>query len=142
MKRNNEFYYFLSFITFYTILLLWYTGYITNYEEVILSPASTTIGEHIYVSFIFKVVFAFPFGIINWFNDDPLNIVFYFLGAVFFSYLFYKVYYKKLPQLLWIMVLLNIMAAIFLLSFYAENPLILQEQGLFKRQFLKTALTA
>jgi hypothetical protein len=133
MKRDNDFYYFLSFITFYTIMLLWYTGYITNYQEAILSPASTTIGEQTYVSFVFKVILAFPFGIINWFNDDPLNIVFYFLGAVFFSYLFYRVYYKKLAQLLWVMVLLNIMAAIFLLSFYAENPLILQEQA-----FLKT----
>jgi hypothetical protein len=94
------------------------------------------------VSFIFKVVLAFPFGIINWFNDHPLNIVFYFLGAIFFSYLFYRVYYKKLTQLLWVMVLLNIMAVIFLLSFYAENSLILQEQSFLKNNFLKTALTA
>lgn len=127
MKRENDFYYFLSFITFYTIMLLWYSGYLANYEEVVVSNTHI-IGEQTYISFIFKVILAFPFGIIDWFNDDPLNIVFYFLGAVFFSYLFYKVYYKKLGQLLWVMVLLNIMAAIFLLSFYSENPLVIETQ--------------
>ena len=123
MKRDNDFYYFLSVITFYTIMLLWYSGYIANYEEALL-PTYTKIGEQTYVAFIFKVILAFPFGIINWMNDDPLNVVFYFIGAVFYSFLFYRVYYKKLAKLLWAMVLLNIMAAIFLLSFYAENPLI------------------
>lgn len=127
MKRENDFYYFLSFITFYTIMLLWYSGYLANYEEVVVSNTHI-IGEQTYISFIFKVILAFPFGIIDWFNDDPLNIVFYFFGAVFFSYLFYKVYYKKLGQLLWVMVLLNIMAAIFLLSFYSENPLVIETQ--------------
>jgi hypothetical protein len=123
MKRENDFYYFLSFITFYTIMLLWYSGYIVNYEE-ILVPSSSAIGEYTYVSFIFKVILSFPFGIINWLNDDPLNVVYYFIGALFYSYLFYRIYFKNLNKLLWIMVLLNIMAAIFLLSFYAENPLI------------------
>jgi len=128
MKRENDFYYFLSFITFYTIMLLWYSGYLVNYEEVAVSNQHGIIGEQTYISFIFKVILAFPFGIINWLNNDPLNIVFYFLGAVFFSYLFYRIYYKKLGQLLWIMVLLNIMAAIFLLSFYSENPLVIETQ--------------
>ena len=127
MKRENDFYYFLSFITFYTIMLMWYGGYLANYEEAVL-PTATVIGEQTYVSFIFKVILAFPFGIINWMKDDPLNIVFYFLGAVFFSFLFYRVYYKKMGQLLWSMVLLNIMAAIFLLSFYVENPLVIETQ--------------
>jgi hypothetical protein len=128
MKRDNDFYYFLSFITFYTIMLLWYSGYISNYEAA-TPPSYTTppIDEHTYVTFLFHVVFAFPFGIINWFNNDPLNIVFYFMGALFYSYLLYKVYFKKIGQLLWIMVLLNIMAAIFLLSFYAENPILTGE---------------
>lgn len=108
-------------------MLLWYSGYLANYEEVVVSNTHI-IDEQTYISFIFKVILAFPFGIIDWFNDDPLNIVFYFLGAVFFSYLFYKVYYKKLGQLLWVMVLLNIMAAIFLLSFYSENPLVIETQ--------------
>ena len=123
MKRENDFYYFLSFITFYTIMLLWYSGYIVNYEE-ILVPSSSAIGERTYVSFIFKVILSFPFGIINWLNDDPLNVVYYFIGALFYSYLFYRIYFKNLSKLLWIMILLNIMAAIFLLSFYAENPFI------------------
>lgn len=122
MKRENDFYYFLSFITFYTIMLLWYSGYIANYQETL--SASNSIGEHTYVSFIFKVILSFPFGIINWLNNDGLNVVYYFIGAVFYSYIFYRIYYKTLGKLLWVMVLLNIMAAIFLLSFYAENPLI------------------
>src|SRR5690348_5573393 len=111
MKRQNDFYYFLSFITFYTIMLLWYSGYIVNYEE-ILVPSSSVIGEHTYVSFIFKVILSFPFGIINWLNDDPLNVIYYFIGALFYSYLFYGIYYKNLSKILWVMVLLNIMAAI------------------------------
>ena len=123
MKRENDFYYFLSFITLYTILLLWYSGYIVNYEETIL-PSSAIIGEHTYVSFIFKVPLSFPFGIINWLNNDGLNVVYYFIGALFYSYLFYGIYHKNLSKILWVMVLLNIMAAIFLLSFYIENPLI------------------
>ena len=117
MKRENVFYYFLSFITFYTIMLLWYSGYVINYEEMLVS-SSTFIGEHTYVSFIFKVILSFPFGIISWLNDDPLNVVYYFIGALFYSYLFYRIYFKNLSKLLWVMVLLNIMAAIFLLSFY------------------------
>jgi hypothetical protein len=87
-------------------------------------PSSTVIGEHTYVSFIFKVILSFPFGIISWLNDDSLNVIYYFIGALFYSYLFYRIYFKNLGKLLWVMVLLNIMAAIFLLSFYAENPLI------------------
>jgi hypothetical protein len=123
MKRENDFYYFLSFMAFYTIILLWYSGYIINYEEMLV-PSSSAIGEHTYVAFIFKVILSFPFGIISWLNDDPLNVVYYFIGALFYSYLFYRIYFKNLSKLLWVMVLLNIMAAIFLLSFYAENPII------------------
>lgn len=124
MKRDNDFFYFLSFLTFYTVLLLWYTHYTANYEEMIV-PTYTTrgIGEYTYVAFFFKVILAFPFGILNWFKEDPLNIVFYFFGAMFYSFLFYRIYYKDISRLLWVMLVLNILAAIFLLSFYIENPL-------------------
>ena len=127
MKKENNIYYFLSFITFYTILLLWYSGYLVNYPEV-LSTNNNVIGEQTYVSFIFKVVLAFPFGIIDWFNDESLNMVFYYIGALFYSFLFYKIYEKKLGKLLWVMLMLNIMAAIFLLSFYVENPIVIETE--------------
>jgi hypothetical protein len=126
MKKEIDFYYFLSFITFYIILFLWYGGYINNYEGT-LSPSSPghSFGEQGYISFVFKVILGFPLGIINWLNNDPLNIVYYFIGALFYSYVFYKFYYKTLSKLLWVMLLLNVMAAIFLLAFFAENPLII-----------------
>lgn len=124
MKRDNDFYYFLSVITFYTILIIWYTHYIINYEETMIPTYATrSIGEYTYVIFIFQVILAFPFGIINWFNGDALNVVFYFLGAIFYSFLLYRIYYKKMSTLLWVMLLLNILAAIFLMSFFLENPL-------------------
>jgi hypothetical protein len=126
MKREIDFYYFLSFITFYIILFLWYGGYINNYEGTLSSSSPEhSFGEHGYVSFVFKVILGFPFGLINWLNNDPLNIVYYFIGALFYSYVFYKFYYKTLSKLLWVMLLLNVMAAIFLLAFFAENPLII-----------------
>lgn len=124
MKRDNDFFYFLSFLTFYTVLLLWYTHYTSNYEEMLIPAyASRSFGEHTYVSFLFKVILAFPFGILNWFKEDPLNVVYYFFGALFYSFLFFRIYYKEMSRLLWVMVMLNILAAIFLLSFYIENPL-------------------
>lgn len=128
MKRDNDFFYFLSFLTLYTVLLIWYTHYMVNYgEPTMLNYGVGNISEHAYVSFIFKVVLAFPFGILNWFKEDALNIVFYFFGAFFYSFLFFRIYYRQMSRLLWVMVLLNILAAIFLLSFYVENPLTIGE---------------
>jgi hypothetical protein len=128
MKRDNDFYYFLSYITFYTILLIWYTYYITNYDEIKMPDYATrSFSEHTFVDFFFNVVLAFPFGIISWFNQAPLNIIFYYLGALLYSFLFYKVYYKKIGNVLSIMVLLNVMAIIFLFAFFLENPLAIAE---------------
>jgi hypothetical protein len=128
MKRDNDFYYFLSFITFYTIMLIWYTYYIVNYDNAVV-PTYTSRGldEYAYVVFIYKVILAFPFGIMNWLKDSSLNVVYYFFGSVFYSFLLYRVFYRKVSNLLWFMLLLNILATIFLMSFLLENPVIIGE---------------
>src|SRR5215211_6025542 len=128
MKRDNDFYYFLSFITFYTIMFIWYIYYITNYENAVVPTySSRNFGEYAYVVFLFKVILAFPFGIGNWLNDSPLNVVYYFFGSVFYSFLLYRVFYRKISSLLWFMLLLNVLATIFLMSFLLENPIIIGE---------------
>jgi hypothetical protein len=124
MKRDNDFFYFLSFITFYTLMLLLYTHYNSAHEAALSAQYATpVIDEYTYINFVFEVVLAFPFGILDWFNGRPLNIVFFFFGALFYSFLFYQVYYKNIRKPLWVMVVLNILAALFLLAFYTENPI-------------------
>lgn len=130
MKRDNQFYYFLSFITFYTILLIWYTYYITNYEENRVPTYSVrALSEQTFVDFFFEVILAFPFGIVSWFNDEPLNVIYYYLGAFLYSFLFYKIYDKKISNALDVMVLLNLLAVIFLFAFFLDNPMALAEAG-------------
>jgi hypothetical protein len=126
MKRDNDFYYFLSFITFYVIMFIWYLYYASNYEEAIV-PTYTERGftEYTSVTFLFKVIMAFPLGILDWLKDEPLNPVFYFSGCVFYSFLFYRIYYRKVDKLLWFMLMLNVLAAIFFISFLQENPLVI-----------------
>ena len=123
---ENKFYYFLSFITFYTILLIWYQLYITDYEDSFFlssgayySPSS--LGPYKYVVFFFEVILSFPFGVVTWVNHQPLNLVYYFIGCLFYTLFFYTVYKQKLSGLLWVMVLLNILAAIFLFAFAVDN---------------------
>ncbi|MEI6949085.1 hypothetical protein V9K67_18020 [Paraflavisolibacter sp. H34] len=127
MKRDNDFYYFLAFITFYGIMLIWYLYYVSNYEEMMV-PTYTERGftDYTSVTFLFKVVLAFPLGIINWLKDAPLNPVFYLFGCIFYSFLLYRIYYRKVDKLLWFMLMLNVLAAIFFISFLQENPLIIQ----------------
>lgn len=129
---ENKFYYFIAFITFYTILLIWYQLYMLDYEESFFlssrpyySPAS--LGPYKYVVFFFEVVLSFPFGVVNWVNHQPLNLVYYFVGCLFYTLFFYRVYHQKLSGLLWVMVLLNVLAAIFLFAFAVDNHLLFRE---------------
>ena len=129
---ENKFYYFLSFITFYTILLIWYQLYIIGYEDSFFlshSPyySTSSLGSYKYVVFIFEVILSFPFGVVSWVNDKPLNLIYYFMGCLFYTLFFYTVYKQKLSGLLWVMVLLNILAAIFLFAFAVDNPSFKQE---------------
>lgn len=129
---ENKFYYFLSFITFYTILLIWYQLYMMEYEDsfflsaqAFYTPAS--LGPYRYVVFFFEVVLAFPFGVVSWVNHQPLNLVYYFMGCLFYTLFFYRVFHQRLSLLLWVMVLLNVLAAIFLFAFAVDNHLLLQK---------------
>lgn len=129
---ENKFYYFLSFITFYTILLIWYQLYMMEYEDsfflsaqAFYTPAS--LGPYRYVVFFFEVVLAFPFGVVSWVNHQPLNLVHYFIGCLFYTLFFYRVFHQKLSGLLWVMVLLNVLAAIFLFAFAVDNHLLVPE---------------
>jgi hypothetical protein len=130
--EENKFYYFLSFITFYTILLIWYQLYITEYEaSFFLSPGDyytpSSLGPYKHVVFFFQVVLSFPFGVVSWVNHQPLNLVFYFIGCLFYTFFFYIVYRQKLPGLLWVLVLLNILAVIFLFAYAVDNASFIQD---------------
>lgn len=123
---ENKFYYFLSFITLYALLLIWYQLYMVDYEDSFFlsrhayyTPSS--LGPYKYVVFFFQVVLSFPFGVVSWVNHQPLNLVYYFIGCLFYTLFFYTVYKRKLAGLLWVMVLLNILAAIFLFAFAVDN---------------------
>lgn len=129
---DNKFYYFLAFITFYTILLIWYQLYMMDYEDSFFlsslpyySPAS--LGPYKYTVFVFEVVLSFPLGVVSWVNHQPLNLVYYFVGCLFYTLFFFAVYQRKLSGLLWVMVLLNVLAAIFLFAYAVENNTFLPE---------------
>lgn len=123
---ENKFYYFLSFITLYTLLLIWYQLYMVDYEDSFFLSQSayyspTSLGPYKYVVFFFQVVLSFPFGVVSWVNHQPLNLIYYFIGCLFYTLFFYAVYKRKLAGLLWVMVLLNVLAAIFLFAFAVDN---------------------
>ena len=129
---ENKYYYFLSFITLYTILLIWYQFYMVDYEDAFYLSAAPyysaeSLGPYKNVVFFFQVVLAFPFGVVSWVNNQPLNLVFYFLGCLFYTLFFYTVYKQKLSGLLWVMVLLNVLAAIFLFSYAIDNNSFIRE---------------
>ncbi|HEY1112031.1 MAG TPA: hypothetical protein VGE66_00660 [Chitinophagaceae bacterium] len=133
MKRgDNKFYYFLSFITFYSILLIWYQLYMMEYEDSFYLSAQayyspSSLGPYRYTVFIFEVVLSFPFGVVSWVNQQPLNLVYYFIGCLFYTLFFYRVFHQKLAGLLWVMVLLNVLAVIFLFAFAVDNHLLMPE---------------
>lgn len=129
---ENKFYYFLSFITFYTILLIWYQLYMMEYEDSFFLSAQayytpSSLGSYRYVVFFYEVVLAFPFGVVSWVNHQPLNLVYYFIGCLFYTLFFYRVFHQKLSGLLWVMVLLNVLAVIFLFAFAVDNQLLMPE---------------
>jgi hypothetical protein len=130
---DNKFYYFISFITFYAILLIWYQLYMMEYEESFFLSAQayyspTSLGPYRYVVFFYEVVLSFPLGVVSWVNHQPLNLVFYFIGCLFYTFFFYRVFHQKLTGLLWVMVLLNVLAVIFLFAFAVDNQLFFPEK--------------
>lgn len=129
---ENKYYYFLSFITLYTILLIWYQFYMVDYEDAFYRSgapyySAESLGPHKGVVFFFQVVLAFPFGVVSWVNSQPLNLVFYFMGCLFYTLFFYTVYKQKISGLLWVMVLLNVLAAIFLFAYAVDNNSFIRE---------------